>query len=90
LLARNQIKYELAGMTGKKFRGFDYGSDEEGEVTIEKGDILISAHQPQSRLVQVLFEPDSRASDSLSYDLTACITSYVYNLKYLLAEQKAA
>ena len=88
MLVRNQIKYALAGVTGKKFRGFDYASNAEGEVTIEKGDILISAYQPQSRLVQVLFEPDSRASDSLSYDLTAWALPYVYNLKaFALTEQ---
>ena len=81
LLKKNQIKYSYAGSTGKKFKGFDYLANAEGEVTIEKGDILISAYQPQSRFVQVLFEPDSKASDSLSYDLTAWALPYAYNLK---------
>ena len=56
-------------------------SNKEGEVTIEKGDILISAYQPQSHFMQVLFEPDSKTTDSLSYDLTAWALPYVYNLK---------
>ena len=39
-------------------------------------------------LLQVLFEPDSKASDSLSYDLTAWAIPYVYNLKaFALTEQ---
>ena len=51
------------------------------------GDILISSFQLQSRFVQVLFEPDSKASDSLSYDLTAWALPYAYNLKaYALTE----
>ncbi len=81
LLRKNQIRYSYAGSTGKKYRGFDYSSNNEGDVTIEKGDVLISAYQPQSRFVQVLFEPDSKATDSLSYDLTAWALPYAYNLK---------
>jgi hypothetical protein len=88
LLNKNQIKYSYAGNTGKKYKGFDYLANGEGEVTIEKGDFLVSAYQPQSRFVQVLFEPDSKASDSLSYDLTAWALPYSYNLKaYALADQ---
>jgi hypothetical protein len=88
LLKKNQIKYTYAGSIGKKFKGFDYLANAEGEVTIEKGDVLVSSYQPQSRFVQVLFEPDSKASDSLSYDLTAWALPYVYNLKtFALAEQ---
>jgi len=88
LLDRNQIRYGPAGSLGKKFKAFDYAANKEGELTIEKDDILISAYQPQSRFVQVLFEPDSKASDSLSYDLTAWSIPYAYNLKaYALADQ---
>jgi len=80
LLDRNQIKYGYSGSTGKKFKGFNYQSDKEEEVTIEKSDILISAYQPQSHFIQALFEPNTKASDSLSYDLTAWALPYVYNL----------
>jgi hypothetical protein len=88
LFDRNQIRYAYAGSIGKKFRGFDYASNKDGEVIIEKGDILISAYQPQSHLVQVLFEPDSKATDSLSYDLTAWALPYVYNLKAFAITEK--
>ena len=81
LLKRNQIRYSLSGNVGKKYKGFDYSANKDGEVTIEKGDILISAYQPQSHFMQALFEPDSKVSDSLSYDLTAWSLPYVYNLK---------
>jgi len=80
LLDQNQIKYNYAGNTGKKLKGFDYLSNKEGEVVLEKGDILVSAYQPQSHFVQALFEPKTKASDSLSYDLTAWSLPYVYNL----------
>lgn len=88
LLDRNQVKYYYAGSIGKKFKGFDYLNNGEGEVTIEKGDILITPYQPQSRIVKVLFEPDSKASDSLSYDLTAWAVPYSYNLKAFALTEK--
>ena len=91
LLDRNQIRYSYAGNTGKKFKGFEYFTNKDGEVTIEKGDILISAYQPQSHFVQALFEPVTKASDSLSYDLTAWALPYVYNLKaFALADKVTA
>jgi hypothetical protein len=87
----NQIKYSLAGNTGKKFKGFDYLENKDGEVTLEKGDILVSAYQPQSHFMQVLFEPDSKTSDSLTYDLTAWALPYIYNLKaYALPDKIVA
>ncbi len=88
LLDRSQIKYSYAGNAGKKVRGFDYALNAEADLTIEKGDILISAYQPQGHLVEVLFEPDSKASDSLSYDLTAWALPYVYNLKAYAVKEK--
>lgn len=88
LLKRNQIRYSYAGSIGKKIRGFDYSANNSGEVTIEKGDLLISAYQPQSHFISVLFEPDSKASDSLSYDLSAWALPYVYNLKAFAIEER--
>jgi hypothetical protein len=90
LLDINQIRYSYAGSIGKKFRGFDYASNKDGETTIDKGDILISAYQPQSHFVQALFVPDSKTSDSLSYDLTAWALPYVFNLKAFAIPDKIA
>jgi hypothetical protein len=87
----NQIRYSYAGNVGKKFKCFDYASNKDGETIIEKGDILISAYQPQSHLLQVLFEPDSKVTDSLSYDLTAWALPYVFNLKaYAITDRVAS
>ena len=91
LLDRNQIRYNYAAINSKKLKGFDYSLHKDGEFTVEKGDILISAYQPQSHFIQALFEPDTKATDSLSYDLTAWSLPYVYNLKaYAVAEKLQA
>ena len=88
LLDRNQIRYSSAASPGKKLKGFDYTANKDGETLIEPGDILITAFQPQSRLLRVLFEPDSKASDSLTYDLSAWAIPYAYNLKaYAITDQ---
>jgi hypothetical protein len=88
LLGRNQIRYSPAGNIGKKLKGFDYRANTEGEVTIEKGDFLITAAQPQSHLVQVLFEPDSKSTDSITYDLSAWALPYLYNLNAFALKDK--
>lgn len=88
LLKQNQIRYSYVKPSARKLKGFDYLANKEGEVTPEKGDILISAYQPQSRLLRVLFEPDSKSSDSISYDLTAWSLPYVYNLKAYAVKEK--
>ncbi len=87
LLDKNQIRYSLAGNIGKSYTGFDYLANKNGQVKIEEGDILVAARQPQSHFVKVLFEPDSKYTDSLSYDLTAWALPYVYHLNaYALKE----
>jgi hypothetical protein len=88
LLESNQIRYDYPRVTGKKLSVYDYRTDTRGSVVIEKNDILVSAFQPQSRLMQVLFEPDSYSSDSISYDLTAWALPYVYNLEAYASEEK--
>ena len=91
LFDHHQIRYSYAGNIGKKLKGFEYQANKEGELTIEKGDILISAYQPQSKFVEVLFEPDSKASDSITYDLSAWALPYVYNLRaFAISERIAA
>ncbi len=90
LLESNQIRYGTPGVTGKKIAAYDYRRDTKGSVTIEQNDIIISAYQPQGRLMQVLFEPDSWSADSVSYDLTAWALPYVYNLEAYATEERIA
>jgi hypothetical protein len=88
LLESNQIRYDAPRVTGKKISAYDYRTDKTGSLTVAANDILISAYQPQGRLMQVLFEPDSRSSDSISYDLTAWALPYVYNLEAYATEER--
>jgi hypothetical protein len=83
LLDRQQIIYSFANQgQGGKHTGFSYLENKESaSFAVEKGDLVISAYQPQARLIQVMFEPHTVLSDSLTYDLTAWALPYAYQLE---------
>lgn len=90
LLDANQIEYNYAKPGSKSVEGFEYLANKQGKTLINEGDILVSAYQPQSHLVEVFFEPDSKFTDSLSYDLTGWALPYLYKLKAYAIKEKIA
>ncbi|MEN9497248.1 MAG: hypothetical protein RL750_147 [Bacteroidota bacterium] len=86
LLDKNGIRYEQA--TGGVAKGFRYSNGKEESFTIQPGDLVISAFQPRSALVTVLFEPRTRLSDSVTYDITAWSLPYAYGLEAYAAKEK--
>ncbi|MFB9864168.1 M14 family metallopeptidase [Rufibacter immobilis] len=79
-LDRQQIRYGYAKGAGSS-KGFNYQSGKTESVRYEKGDLVISAYQPKSTLLNVLFEPSARLEDSVTYDITAWSLPYAYGLK---------
>lgn len=77
LLDRNTITYGTASGSAE---GFHYGNGKEEAFPISKEDLVISGVQPKAALVQVLFEPQSKLSDSVTYDITAWALPYAYGL----------
>ena len=87
-LDRHQIRYGRVGAGLSGVRAFDYTSGKETSVSVNPNDLVISAFQPKSVLVQVLFEPEPRLSDSLTYDITAWALPFSYGLEaYALKER---
>ncbi len=84
LLDKNGIVYGTSSGAGK---GFDYNTQNEGSFTIASGDLVISSTQPKSTLVKVLFEPKSKLSDSVTYDITAWALPYAYGLTAYATKQ---
>jgi Zinc carboxypeptidase len=83
----HQIRYGHPSAS-KGLKGFDYQSQTTTNVTITTDDIVISAYQPKSRFITTLFEPQSKLSDSATYDITAWNLMYNYDLKaYALNER---
>ncbi len=86
-LDRQKIDY---GKTegGRSYKAYDYGKNAESMVRLDKGDLIISMYQPKSKLIKVLFEPHSKLSDSLTYDITAWSIPYAYGLEAYALKEK--
>ena len=78
LLDRNGI--EWAYSNGANLSGANYFSSRNENFKTANGDIVINSNQSNSNLVNVLFERNSRLSDSATYDITAWSVPYVYGL----------
>jgi len=85
LLDKNGIQYTAGIGTGK---GYNYHTGKEETFSLTNNDIVISAYQPRSVMVKVLFEPKSRLSDSVTYDITAWALPYVYDVRAYASKEK--
>jgi hypothetical protein len=85
LMDKNGIQYGLGSGSGK---GYNYITGKEETFLVGANDIVISSYQPRSALVNVLFEPRSRLSDSVTYDITAWSLPYVYGLTAWASKDK--
>ncbi len=85
-LDTHDIKYGTT--TVKSLRGYDYKSGSNSTFSVSSNDLVISAYQPKSVLAQVLFEPNPKLSDSLTYDITAWSIPYAYDLDAFASETK--
>ncbi len=88
LLDRHQIRYGRLGAGASGVKAFDYRSGKESTVSLNPNDMIISAFQPKSTLLEVLFEPAPRLSDSLTYDITAWALPYAYGLDVYALKEK--
>lgn len=85
LLDKNGIQYNTGTGSG---RGYNYHTAKEESFNVTAGDILISAAQPKATMVKVLFEPQSKLVDSVTYDITAWSLPYVYGLTVYASKEK--
>lgn len=85
LLDRNKIAYTEPKPGNAT--GYNYNNRRDENFSITSDDILISSQQPKSALVKVLFEPNSKLVDSVTYDITAWSLPYVYGLKAYASKQ---
>ena len=61
--------------------GFKYTSNAQGSMSTTSNDLVVSTNQPKGKMVKVLFEPNAKLSDSLTYDITAWSLPYAYGLE---------
>ncbi len=89
LLDKQRIQYGKpgTGVGNGPINGFSYPSGTSTTFTVNEDDIIISAFQSKSNLVQVLMEPFTYLEDSITYDLTAWALPYVYDLDAYATER---
>jgi len=86
LLDGNGIKYAFS--EGGTASGFSYQTGKTASFTLERGDLLISTLQAKGVLARVLFEPNPKLSDSVTYDITAWSMPYAYGLHAYAVKEK--
>lgn len=93
LLRRNDIVYtRTRGPSGRNatLKGYSYATGGQAAFHLEEGDLVISAYQPKSVLVQTLFDPDPLLSDSLTYDITSWAVPYAHGVNAFALEKPLA
>ncbi len=84
LLDQHEISYSKVRPGTQK--GFDYKSGKTGSLKTGSHSMIVSTEQPRGTLVKVLFEPNARLSDSLTYDITAWSLPFAYGLDAIASE----
>ncbi len=84
LLDMHEIAYGQVKPTSLK--GFKYSTGKTGTIKLSKTNLVIDIEQPKSTLVKVLFEPMTKLSDSVTYDITAWSLPYAYGLDALASQ----
>lgn len=79
LLDRHGIRFGDPGQG--TYRGYDYQTGAQGSLKVTDHALVVSTDQPKGTLVQVLFEPNAKLSDSLTYDITAWSLPYAHGLE---------
>ena len=79
LLVQHDIAFGRAnkGMV----KGFNYSTGKSGSMQTDSNTLVVSTDQAKGTMVKVLFEPNAKLSDSLTYDITAWSLPYAYGLE---------
>ena len=80
LLDKNQIRYGYAN-DSRALTGYNYLTQKDEAFKTEAGDLVISAYQPKSNLLKILFEIKPMLEDSVTYDITSWCVPLAYGAK---------
>lgn len=84
LLDKHEIEYGSGG--NASYRGFNYTTSSTGTLRTSANSLVVSTDQTRGTLAKVLFEPNAKLSDSVTYDITAWSLPYAYGLDALATE----
>lgn len=84
LLQQHAIEYGFG--TNGTIKGYDYTTGKIGNMKVSENSMVVSTDQSKGTLVKVLFEPQTKLSDSVTYDITAWSLPYAYGLDAIASE----
>ncbi|MTE27325.1 M14 family metallopeptidase [Winogradskyella ouciana] len=88
LLNKHEITFENA--SGSKVSGYNYASGQQSSMNVNKDAVVVHTNQPKGKMVKVLFEPNAKLADSLTYDITAWSVPYAYGLDAIASTSKVS
>ena len=88
LLDKHQIAYGKAKKGTVK--GYDFSTGTTRSKNVDETSLVVSTNQSKGTLVKVLFEPNAKLSDSLTYDITAWSLPFAYGLETIASNQLVA
>ena len=80
LLKKNNIEFSYAD-ANIKASGYNYSTKSDKGFAIEPNDLIVKVDQQKAVFTQVLFEPNQKLNDSLSYDITAWALPLAYGVE---------
>jgi len=81
----NGIRYGT--INNSSLKGYNYSTGKEENFSAVNA-IAVSSAQPKSAFVKVMFEPQSKLNDSVTYDITAWSLPYVYGVQSYAVKEK--
>ena len=78
-MKKNNVEFGYADAS-QKASGYSYYTKADKDFTIEPNDLIVKVDQQKAVFAQVLFEPNQKLNDSLSYDITAWALPLAYGV----------
>jgi hypothetical protein len=86
LLDAHEITYENA--KNGTVKGYNYKNQTTDKFAVKSTDLVVHTTQPKGKMVKVLFEPNAKLADSLTYDITAWSLPYAHGLNAIASKNR--
>lgn len=92
LMKKNGIQVEMITTSTQESasKAYHFQNGQMETIKLMQGDMLIQTNQEKGTLVNVLFEPKTQLSDSLTYDITAWTLPFAYGVEAWAIENTGA
>lgn len=86
LLDNHEITYGYG--KGSLVNGYHYRSKTQKRIKADENTLIVPTGQLRNNLIHVLFEPETRLTDSITYDITAWSLPFAYDLDAIKSDKQ--